>query len=104
MPALHGGNPVGRGGVGRPANVRNVVNEERILECFEVDPTRSVRTASQLLDLSKSTIHSVLKVKNIFINLSLFIYMKLQLNLLKLNYTFAYLKKKYYRYVNFLNS
>lgn len=52
----------GHGVAGAPRNVRNNANGERILELIEEDPTISVRIISNLTNISKSTVHNVIKV------------------------------------------
>lgn len=50
-----------KGNSGRPKSIRTQTNTERVREVFEKNPRLSVRRASQLLDISKSSIHQILK-------------------------------------------
>ncbi|KAJ3626850.1 hypothetical protein MTP99_017317 [Tenebrio molitor] len=52
--------PVRRKVGGAPRNVRTVEHEEAVLNVFEEDGTRSIRTVSREMGLSKSSVQRVL--------------------------------------------
>jgi hypothetical protein len=52
--------PVRREVGGAPRNVRTVEHEEAVLNVFEEDGTRSIRTVSREMGLSKSSVQRVL--------------------------------------------
>jgi hypothetical protein len=52
--------PVRREVGGAPRNVRTVEHEEAVLNVFEEDGTRSIRTVSHEMGLSKSSVQRVL--------------------------------------------
>jgi hypothetical protein len=52
--------PVRREVRGAPRNVRTVEHEEAVLNVFEEDGTRSIRTVSREMGLSKSSVQRVL--------------------------------------------
>ncbi|XP_058799973.1 uncharacterized protein LOC131669240 [Phymastichus coffea] len=61
IPLAHRG--AGQGVVGAPRVVRNVENEENVLECLEEDPTRSIRNVAGMLNLTYSTIYLISQIQ-----------------------------------------
>lgn len=59
LPMLHRG--PGQGFIGRPRTARTVRNEERVLDCFEEDPTTSYRSVAARLDMSYGTVRRIVK-------------------------------------------
>lgn len=59
LPMLHRG--PGQGFIGAPRTARTLKNEERVLDCLEQDPTRSIRAISALLDISYSTVRRIIE-------------------------------------------
>ncbi|KYN20088.1 hypothetical protein ALC57_07556 [Trachymyrmex cornetzi] len=53
--------PIRRNVVGRHFYVRNVHNEEAVLSAIEEDSSTSIRQISRILEMTKSTVHNILK-------------------------------------------